>query len=480
VARWTGDPEVTPVLEGGEAWRDRCFLGSGSIFTDRHLWTPDNLTDLVRRYAENPILGKRDFLDKLKEQLSEAPSASIQLAAELLWFLHLFPSPATLKAGTKRDQIATVWSWSGETAPASAFLDDAHLHGVGNPGTAYFTHRPSEFEYLIRTTLAFKLLPAAEQSRLMRDDVPWSFVTWLDGQPGSDRRLVRGALLYFLFPDHLERNLSKDHKAQIYAGFKSKLRPDDVIKSRQPSLAEYDRAISRIRAELAQERGSDELDFYDEATKGLWFTPLREASVKDFTSWMNTFLADRGLQLNQPGRDLRKLDEKRSIDPTTGFWVNITFVTSKPPRWLIHIDATTDELVASVPAQHRAGVIGYANTKGGDSGALAVRILPVFKIGEGQFREVERWEWLLFLCFAGGLEPGSSGEAFDNFDVTTGRLNYLKREQPYIFGSLLCLNAPEEQLSIEVGGTSKVFSYCDVTEALGRLIHVTSLEGSDG
>jgi hypothetical protein len=479
MSRWTGDPEVVPVLEAGDAWRERCFLGSTSVLTDRALWTLANLTDLVTRHAGHPITGKRDFIDKLGEQLAGAPAATTQLAAEVLWFLHLFPSTRTLSASTKREQVLTVWSWSGDAAPASPFLDDAHLHGVGHPGTAYFTYRHPEFVYLIRTLIAFKSLPAAEQGRLFQEDVPWVFMRWLDDQPESDRRLVRGAILYFLFPDYLERNLSRDHKRQIYNSLKGKLDPDDVIKSRTPTLGEYDRAIAKIRAALEAERGTNQIDFYDDETKNFWFTTLREGSVKDFTSWLNTYLADRGLRLNQPGRDLKKLDEKRAIDPATGFWVNVTFVTVKPPRWLIHFDATGADLVASIPDQHRAGVIGYANTTGGDSGALAVRILPVFKLGEGEYHEVERWEWLLLLCFPGGLEPGSSGEAFDNLDTATGVLTYLKRDQTYIFAGLLCLNTGDELLAIEVGGAPKSVSYRDATEALQQLIHVAPVGGSD-
>lgn len=479
MSRWTGDPEVGPVLEAGDAWRERCFLASTSVLTDRALWTLPNLNDLLTRYADNPITGKRDFLDKLQEQLGDAPAATTQLAAEVLWFLYLFPSSRTMSGLTKREQIANVWSWSGEAIPDTPFLDDAHLHGVGHPGTAYFTHRPSEFEYLIRTLIAFKSLPPAEQGRLAQQDVPWTFMGWLDNQPGSERRLVRGAILYFLFPDYLERNLSKDHKRQIYESLKGKLAAEDVIRSRTPTLGEYDRAIAKIRGALEVERGTPEIDFYDNETKNLWFTTLRESSVKDFMSWLSSYLTDRGLQLNQCGRDLKKLDERRAIDPATGFWSNITFVTSKPPRWLIHFDATGPDLVATVPDMRRAGVIGYANTQGGNSGALAVRVLPVIKVGEGQYQEVERWEWLLLFCFGGGLQPGSSGEAFDNLDPVSGILSYMSREQPYIFAGLLCLNTGEEQHSLTVEGAPKIISYREATEALQKLIHVAPVGGSD-
>lgn len=194
-----------------------------TVLTDLSLWTLPNLKDLVFRHVDNPILGSgRDFLDKLHEQLRDAPPATTQLAAEVIWFLHLFPSSSTLKPGTKREQIMNVWSWSGDSPPESAFLDDDHLHGVGNPGTAYFTHRPTEIEYLLQVLIAFKSLPPAEQGRLMEDNVPWEFMRWLDSLSGSDRRLVRGAILYFLFPDHLENSLSKDYKQQIYNAWRQR------------------------------------------------------------------------------------------------------------------------------------------------------------------------------------------------------------------------------------------------------------------
>ena len=472
MARWTGYPSVAFVLEAGDAWRDRCFIGNGSIFTDRALWTPENLHDLLTRYVETPVSSGGDFFDKLKQQLAGAPPPVIQVAAEVLWFLHLFPGTGVLKSSTKREHIETVWSWSGEDGPTSPFLDDEHLQGVGHPGTAYLTYRPMEFDYVLRMTVAFKDLPVDERTRLMRDDVPWGFMKWLDQQPGSDRRLARGALLYFLFPDYLERNLSREHKRLIYTAFKDKLPASEIIKSRNPGVGEYDRAIASIRAVLEQERGTRDIDFYDDDTKGLWFSQLRDNSVKEFTSWVNTFLSDKGLQINQPGRDLKRLDEKRSVDPATGFWRNPQKIVSKPPRWLMHFDLADPELRASVPPNHRSAVIGYANTSGSNSGSLLVRILPVMKLAEGDYRDVERWEWLLLFCFPSGLKPGSAAETFERFDVETGGLTYMKAPQEYVFASLLCLNAPEEKVAFPVNGQTRSVSYQEATDALQALIQV--------
>lgn len=478
MARWTGDPGIKAVLEGADAWRERCFVGSTSILSDRPLWTLDNLKDLLVRFVGNPLTGSRDFLDKLAEQLQGAPSAVPQLAAEALWFLNLFPHPGTMKPETKREQVSTVWKWSGEDLPTSRFLDDDVLHGVGNPGTAYATHRPKEFEYLLKTLIAFKSLPATEQTRLMSDDPPWTFMRWLDEQDGSDRRLVRNTLLYFLFPDQIERNTSRAHKQQIYEALKGKLPTDQRIRSKDRTLLDLDRAIAAIRKVLVDERGTEEVDFYQDDIKAQWFAPFREGSAKDFSSWLNTFLTDKGLQLNQSGRDIKTLDEKRAISAKTGFWEDASYVTSKPPRWLLHFDATGASLVARIPDHKRAGVIGYANTKGGNSGALTVRILPVVKTGEDEFRVIEHWEWLLLFCFPGGLPPGSSGEAFENFDVATGELRYMGDSQPYIYAALLGLNAPDEAFSATVSGSLKTITYREATEALTALIHVAPTGGA--
>ncbi|MEO1495346.1 MAG: EVE domain-containing protein, partial [Pseudomonadota bacterium] len=138
------------MLEAADAWRIHCFAGSASALSTESLWASENLEALLTLFADNPLTDKRDFLEKLSEQLKGAPSSVPKLAAEVLWFLNLFPSRSAMKPSTKREQVERVWEWSGEPLPGSAYPDEAHMHGVGNPGTAYATHRPMEFEYLLR------------------------------------------------------------------------------------------------------------------------------------------------------------------------------------------------------------------------------------------------------------------------------------------------------------------------------------------
>ena len=475
MSRWTGDPHISVVLQGADAWKERCFLHDGSIFTDQSLWTVALLTDVLNRFVAMPIEGSsRDFVDKLQEQLAGAPKPIFQLTAEVIWFLFLFPSPSAMKAETKRRSIETIWSWSGDPLPSTEFLDDEHLYGVGNPGTAYLTYRPTEFEYVLRTVIAFKSLPADRRRDLMQVDAPWEFGKWLDEQEGSTRRLARNVFLYFLFPDDIERNLSRAHREQIYEALKGKLPRDKQIKGRTRTLLDYDRAISEIRKVLERELGTTEIDFYKGDIRNQWYSNYREGNRKNFASWLDTYLTDRGLRLNQSGRDtsMDKLRQEESISSETGFWAADSGLTAKPPRWLIHLDLTTDTLVARVPAQNRSRVIGFANTKGGDSGALAVRVLPVSKRGDGDFQVIETWEWLLLFCFPEGLKPGSAAQAFDDFDPETGVLTYMEEAIPYIFSALLCLNSPEESFSAQVGSNVKNITYREATEQLAALIHV--------
>ena len=70
MSRWIGHDHIDAVLGAAEAWRKRCFLADGSLFSDEVLWTLDNIQELKRRFLENPIEDAgRSFFDKLEEQL---------------------------------------------------------------------------------------------------------------------------------------------------------------------------------------------------------------------------------------------------------------------------------------------------------------------------------------------------------------------------------------------------------------------------
>ena len=224
MSRWTGGDHIDDVLSAADAWRERCFLSDGSLFTDSPVWTLENTKELKRRFLGNPIVGaERTFFEKLKEQLEGASAEVIWLTAEIVWFLLLFPIFSATKPETKREQIKDTWEWSGSNLPKSPYLDNKALMGVGHPGTAYLLRRHDQVGFFLEMLEKWKALPEARQIELMTSGTPWDFVAWLDNFEYSDRRPMRNVILYFLFPDVLERNLSNAHRKQIVKALKHRL-----------------------------------------------------------------------------------------------------------------------------------------------------------------------------------------------------------------------------------------------------------------
>ncbi len=284
MARWIG-PEhdhIDAVLAAAEAWRNRCFMIDGSLFGDENLWTLDNVQELRRRVIENPMEGTGlSFIDKLKEQLKSASPQIKQLAAEVLWFLYLFPlgiGPYTsVRPETKRKNIKQVWKWSGFGLPNSNYLTEQTLRGVGNPGPAYQIRPDRELVFLCRVLERWRSESESQRSGLMAEDLPWSFVAWLDKTKGSDRRQIRHMIPYFLFPDHMER-IVVDHpskgstisKREIIEALRDRLPEEIRPEGRNSSLLDVDRALYELRKMFEKEYGKKELDFNGPPLKKLW------------------------------------------------------------------------------------------------------------------------------------------------------------------------------------------------------------------
>ena len=276
MSRWIGpSPDydhIGDVLDAADAWRDRCLVTDGSVFGEDVLWTIPNLRELRNRVQENPIYGTDStFYEKLNVQLDSAQPEVVRLAAETLWFLFLVPWHESMKPETKRAQIQKVWRWSGSELPDSEYLRDSVLKGVAGVGSGFNTRRPDELDFLWRVVEQWKALPNPRQRELLGVDGPWNFAAWLDGIEGAERRAMRHAILYFLFPDDLERIVSGGHKRQIVENLKARLPQELVPQSRNPSAGILDRALRELRTVLEREYGR-EIDYYSSPLKelGLW------------------------------------------------------------------------------------------------------------------------------------------------------------------------------------------------------------------
>jgi 5-methylcytosine-specific restriction protein B len=156
------------------------------------------------------------FSKKLDGQLQPASSQSRMLMAEVLWILLLFPS--NISPEKKRENIRTVWAWSGESLDQNhPMLADSILGGLGSAGTAFNTYRWMEIAYLITLARAFKHFGPSERQGILASAKRFS--TWLDGVPQKGHRQFRHILRHLLFPDEFERISSANDKSSIVATF---------------------------------------------------------------------------------------------------------------------------------------------------------------------------------------------------------------------------------------------------------------------
>ena len=265
MARLSSITNLDGILAAAKSWKERCLLGSGSVFSESQLWTADNV-DLVNKYfVQNPLEGKQTFLQKLKQQLTPAEPAVKQLAAEMVWALLLFPSNIT--GNTKRKNVLEVWSWSGvgidQNHPMLKVLD----FGIGSGGIAYNNKRPHELAFL--TELMQEMKAKGSPATAFLSSHPWKFGNWVDSLPSTGKRQFRHMMLYMLFPDEYERVSSTSEKQKIVQAFPQFLSSFAELPDDSASVS-VDRKLSVIRKGLEREYQNQEIDFYEPPVKQLW------------------------------------------------------------------------------------------------------------------------------------------------------------------------------------------------------------------
>src|SRR4051794_12988383 len=110
MSRYCAEKNTAPILEAAAHWRDVAFLNDGSIFSNKALWTVQNLEALEHHFVKNLIEGKSNFSNKLRQQLEPTAPIVKQLCAEMMWVLFLAIS--NMKPPKKREIIRDIWGWS--------------------------------------------------------------------------------------------------------------------------------------------------------------------------------------------------------------------------------------------------------------------------------------------------------------------------------------------------------------------------------
>ena len=241
-------------------------MANGSVFLDEDdLWTPENVREL--KAACPPDTESHGTEEKswslLKEQVQKTRPEIARLAAEAVWLTDLYPTTQRVEAPSwKQNRFKDIWEESSPPPPYSEHLSDRTLRGVSNvPAQHWCVQHPLEF--VLEMSEKWKERPQTED--LAKD--PWRFVEWMDDTlPARYReRPMRHALLYLLYPKHVEPIASPTAKRRIVARLQDRLPEPIVGTGGEPP---NDRAIFEIRKVLGADHG--DFGFFDEDIRPLW------------------------------------------------------------------------------------------------------------------------------------------------------------------------------------------------------------------
>jgi hypothetical protein len=269
--------EAEAIYTAASEWRTRSLVEGRSIFLPAPLlWRMDNLIALRSAFSGRPQLGPGDFEAKFKRQMEDQHPDVIQLAAEMLWLLFLFPRKL-LSANRKRELVTSVWNWSGTEFydPGHEYLGERVLAGIGSAGTAFNTQRDRELDALIEIVITMKRTNA-----LGADYTPWDVATMIDDIPKAANRNIRNILLHLLFPDQFERVASLSRKRDIAKAFSSHLA--DYVPIGQNLPVDTDRRLLHIRRRLEESTPGKDVDFYHSEFRAVWSPPVEQKRLEEW------------------------------------------------------------------------------------------------------------------------------------------------------------------------------------------------------
>lgn len=194
-----------------------------------------------------------------------------------------------------------------------------------------------------------------------------------------------------------------------------------------------------------------------------------------------TLLTPRGLSIKSCGTKALALGEP--TDAATGFWANPQSVSSKPPRWIVQVEAQPGGDVAARFAVDTDGnpilmgrTLGYVNNRDGSCAVCVFRVLPAVKpIGAGSPWEFPQgWEYLLIVGFAQPLPAGTSGDPLSDFNPANGTVDFgggaAKRSYEVAFRAVVKVPGAI--------GASVATTYDDVGQAIATQVGANLYDGA--
>ena len=323
--------DSTSVYAAAERWVKDALPNDGSLFTPgRSIWTLDVIADFRKRFVDLPEASKDSFMSQFEQQIAGAGTATVQLAAELLYVHFLIANQHTMGGDTKRDRIRQVLGWADLTIPIDGDLDEALDGRILNPGPFFLVNQPFQIELLAEFARKWKQLRPDRQAHALTD--PWAFKDIVSSIDVPHAHPQEAALLHLVHPDTFEPIVSKNHRNLIVKTFADRLdkKSDDV-----------DRNLYAIRKQLSGTHG-DDFHFYASELRSQW-NPNRSGDPSKwdpFIHWARRFVEhpdfdkeerDYKIEISQNLRKARSAVEADADD-----WVAVLRRAFGPPSNLVH------------------------------------------------------------------------------------------------------------------------------------------------
>lgn len=204
---------VAPVMERA-VWK---LLGPGLrgepsvLLPGVVTWRKEAAEEISARLAKNPP-GGGSFMDKLRQQFTEAPAEVMALLAELLYIRNAPLDDMT--ARTKVDRANQVLSWSPQLGPLPDDLSGVfEEQGAFRGGQGYHSRTAQHLQWMARFVEHWLDLTDTERAEALEDPFAFREVT---ASTEDDVPTIRYALEYLAWPGWFSSIVSADHRTRIH------------------------------------------------------------------------------------------------------------------------------------------------------------------------------------------------------------------------------------------------------------------------
>ncbi len=249
-----------PIYMAADLFRQRVLVeGNSFLWPEHQAWTDENISAVFDALLIQKPEGTASFLKTLEKQLADLPDDAIRIAADVYAFYWLFPRAAAVSSAKKIQSVQQIALWRGAAtalpAESQALLDVALDEGIGLPGQYFLLY---QWEYL-RFFLAFFRAIRRGAADPFDSEACRQLVYRITEDEGIKSH-GRHVLLYLMFPDDFEWTATTSQKELIIAGFPEAAGDQNDL----------DLALRRIRNDLVNLTGDQNMDFYDELVRKIW------------------------------------------------------------------------------------------------------------------------------------------------------------------------------------------------------------------